>query len=271
MSHRLDVSLIAKKACKMIENFEQNLNVNLRFPLSDGRVLVQGPLTYGQDGLYSTHSCSFVRDQRFIDAYRVGMEGGNPETHIEWRVHVALWCATRALHVPGDFIECGVHTGILSGAIMTWLDFGVQAERSFFLFDTWHGIPEEQISSDERKAGVSSMNRKYANGDVIFEMVERKFSRWDNAQIIRGKVPETLSVFDNRTEIAYLSIDLNVAEAEMKAIEILWPKMSPGGVLLIDDYGWAAHRNQKICWDNWAARHNLMILCLPTGQGVVFK
>ena len=231
----------------------------------------QPPLTYNQDGLASYHNADFMRDPRFQEAYRVGMENGRPGTHIEWRVEVALWCATRGLALEGDFVECGVHTGILSGAVMTWLDFARQAARKFYLFDTWGGIPVEQVSEAERLSGVLDMNRKYQDGDAVHAAVLKKFSRWPNAVVVRGRVPESLAAMSESRGVAYCSIDLNVAAAEMGAIDFLWPRLVRGAFLLIDDYGWAAHANQKKAWDEWAARTGVMILGLPTGQGLAVK
>lgn len=247
------------------------LRIDLRFPLADGRTLVQGPLTYNQDGLATQHNADFMRDPRFADAYRVGMENGKPSTRVEWRVHIALWCATQALRFKGDFVECGVHTGILSGAVMTWLDFAKETDRRFYLFDTWAGIPAEQMSQQERQLGVEQMNRKYMNGDTLYADAAKKFSRWSNAVVVRGKVPDSLTAMQSSQRVAYASIDLNVTEAEMGAIDFIWPRMVSGGLVLLDDYGWAPHINQKIAWDAWAQRNGVMIMSLPTGQGLLLK
>lgn len=247
------------------------IKLEVRFPLADGRTLVQGPLTYNQDGLATQHNADFLRDPRFVEAYRVGMENARPGTQVEWRVQVALWCATQAIRLEGDFVECGVHTGILSGAVLTWLDFARHAPRRFFLFDTWQGIPAEQVSDTERRAGVLEMNRKYADGDALHRDVVKKFSRWPNAVIVRGRVPESLSAMESSERVAYASIDMNVAAAEMGAAEFLWPRLVAGAPMLIDDYGWAAHFNQKKAWDEFAARKAVMILPLPTGQGLIVK
>ncbi|HYE91268.1 MAG TPA: TylF/MycF/NovP-related O-methyltransferase [Terriglobales bacterium] len=247
------------------------VKLEVRFPLPDGRALVQGPLSYNQDGLATQHSADFVREPRFAAAYAVGLENARPGVQVEWRVHVALWCAELGARLDGDFVECGVHTGILSGAAMAWLDFARLASRRFFLFDTWAGIPEEQMSAEEKRLGVPAMNRKYADGDATFAAVQRKFARWPNARVVRGRVPESLAAMADARSIAYLSIDMNVAAAEMAAIEQLWPRMARGAPLLLDDYGWAAHVNQKRAWDDWARRAGVMILALPTGQGLVLK
>jgi len=248
-----------------------SLSLEVKFPLPDGRLLVQGPLTYNQDGLATSHNADFMRDERFLQAYRVGLENGRPGTQVEWRTHVALWCATQALALEGDFVECGVHTGILSGAVMTYLDFAKQASRKYYLFDTWAGIPLEQMSEEEKRIGVAEMNRKYQNGDVLHADVVKKFSRWPNAVVVRGRVPDTLSAMEGSKKIAYASIDMNVAAAEMAAAEFLWPRLVPGALMLLDDYGWSAHVNQKKAWDAWAAAHGVMILSLPTGQGLIRK
>jgi hypothetical protein len=229
------------------------------------------PTTYNQDGLATLHNADFMKDPRFVAAYRVGMENGNPSTKIEWRVHVALWCATQAMSLEGDFVECGVHTGILSGAVMQWLNFETHPERNFYLFDTWAGIPVEQISAEEMRSGVGGMNRKYQNGDAVWASTVKKFSRWPNAVIIRGRVPESLESMRDRDRVAYVSMDLNVAAAEMGAIDFLWPRIVPGGLILLDDYGWAPHINQKHAWDKWAKLTGVMILSLPTGQGIIVK
>jgi hypothetical protein len=247
------------------------VKLEVRFPLADGRALVQGPLTYNQDGLATRHNADFMREPRFAEAYRAGLENAPPGTQVEWRVHVALWCASQAAQLEGDFVECGVHTGILSGAVMTWLDFAREASRRFWLFDTWQGIPQEQMSEEEKRFGVAAMNRKYQDGDEIHAGVVRKFARWPNAVVVRGRVPESLEAMKTGAKVAYASIDMNVAAAEIAAIEFLWPRLVPGALVLLDDYGWAAHVNQKRAWDAFARERGVAILALPTGQGLLLK
>lgn len=226
--------------------------------------------TYAQDGLYTIHNSDFIQNPRFEAAYRFGIQGGRPNIQVQWRVHVALWLAEQAILLEGDFIEFGVHTGILSGAIMTQLNFARHSDRRYYLLDTFAGIPEEQISADERSVGVHTMNRKYVDGDKVYKMVQDKFTPWPNARIIRGRVPDTLDLVETE-KVAFVSMDMNVAEAEIAAAEFIWPKMVPGAFMLLDDYGWQSHVNQKHAFDAFAARQQLEILTLPTGQGLLMK
>ena len=69
-----------------------------------------------------------------------------------------------------------------------------------------------------------------------------------------------------------MSIDLNNAFAEIKAIEFFWDKLVSHGVVLLDDYAYSeSYRLQKSSWDKFAKSKNLEILTLPTGQGLLIK
>jgi len=227
-------------------------------------------LKYSTDGLHTFHNCDFIQHPRFQQAYQYGLVNARPGMSIEWRVHVALWAATQCAHLEGDFIECGVHTGILSGAVMTWLNFDKMSGKKYYLLDTFEGIPLEQISTAEFNMGVAHMNRKYDFGEKTYLDVKEKFKKWENRKVIRGKVPETLDKVDSK-KFSYVSIDMNVASAEIAAAEFLWPKMVPGAIMLLDDYGWDSHIQQKIAFDEFALRHCIQILSLPTGQGILMK
>src|SRR5438093_5331086 len=110
---------------------------------------VVGTPSYDADNLTVYHkSVEFLTEPRFQAAYRRGMGSGHElvrsrdprrDVHIEWRIHVLLWAAAHAVRLPGDFVECGVNTGITSLAICEYLDFN-STGKSFWLFDTFRGI-----------------------------------------------------------------------------------------------------------------------------------
>jgi O-methyltransferase len=166
-------------------------------------------------------------------------------------------------NLKGDYVECGVNSGILSRAIMEYLDFAKMSDRQFYLLDTFCGIPED----DGPEKRIRQINRVYPD---IYEEVVNTFAPFSNAKLVRGRIPETLSEIKS-TKICYLSIDLNVAAPELAAGEYLWPRMVSGAVILLDDYGWAGHEEQKIGWDEFARERNVPLLPLPTGQGIIIK
>jgi hypothetical protein len=227
--------------------------------------------TYAADGFSTTHDASFLNDTRFQEAYRLGEDSGHRicapgDLHIEWRVYVCCWAARHALHVQGDFAECGVSTGIVSRAVAHYVDFGASA-KTFWLVDTFEGIPIEQASDAELGLARSKNARHYfdCHGDVV-----EHFARYRNVKVIKGRVPEALtSVSDG--PFAFVHIDMNIAEPEVAALDHFWGRLSPGGVVVLDDYGSRAHRPQKLALDAVMARFGEPILSLPTGQGLLVK
>ena len=73
------------------------------------------------------------------------------------------------------------------------------------------------------------------------------------------------------SQISFLHIDLNSAEPERLALDHLFPRVSPGGVIVFDDYGWSLHRKQKVSADRFMNHRGHSILELPTGQGLVIR
>jgi hypothetical protein len=65
---------------------------------------------------------------------------------------------------------------------------------------------------------------------------------------------------------------MNSAEPEIEAVRRLWPQMTAGAVVLLDDYGGGpAYRPQKQAFDTLAREMGFHILALPTGQGLIVK
>lgn len=230
-----------------------------------------GRFTFSADGLWTTHNASFLGDGRFQASYALGAHSGHricaPEDlHIEWRVYVCCWAAEQALRLPGDFVECGVSTGIVSRAVAHYVEFGKHARR-FWLIDTFEGIPLHQASPRELALAKSKNQRHYHDCHAD---VQQHFSRYPNVEVVKGRVPEILPTL-NVTQVAFLHIDMNIAEPEVQAMRYFWDKLSPGAVVIFDDYASMAHQEQKTALDEFAAAHGFSILALPTGQGMALK
>lgn len=239
--------------------------------LADGAVFDLPRLTFEADGLATSHNCDFVFDPRFRKAYAAGAHSGQrivaPDSlHIEWRVYVCCWAASYASRIPGDFVECGVSTGIVSLAVCHYVAFE-QLAKTFWLFDTFSGIPEQQAAPEELPLAQSKNRRHYFDS---YELVARNFSAFSNVRLIKGLVPESLDAAP-LGQIAFLHIDMNIAYPEIEASRRLWDRLSEGGILIYDDYASMAHVAQKKALDAFAAERGVEILCLPTGQGLLIK
>jgi hypothetical protein len=228
---------------------------------------------YFQDGLFTVHSDHFRADPEFRAAYVRGMQAGHgADPGFEWRVHAAIWAAQTALRVEGDFVECGVNAGFVSSAVMNRLNWNTLGRR-FYLIDTFTGPVLAQYSPDEIQKGRLSIARQALEAGAYvtdLERIHQNFAEWPSAFIVQGAVPEILEKIDFGA-VAFLHIDMNCALPERKALEFFWDRLSPGAVVLLDDYGYYGHDCQRDAIDAAVRFRGADILSLPTGQGVIIR
>jgi O-methyltransferase len=225
-----------------------------------------GPITYDTDSLKTSNNCDFIKEPRFATAYAAAAATQPWEGFtLQWRTYIVCWFADLVKNLEGDFVECGVNTGAYSKAVITYINFN-HLNKTFYLLDTFEGMIEDLVSEAEKKAGVSAYFGSYKD---VYEQVKNTFKE-DKVKIIKGAVPGTLPECTTQ-KIAYLSIDMNCVAPEIAAAEYFWDKIVPGGVMILDDYGFPQHINQKIAFDEFAKEKGIAILCLPTAQGIIFK
>jgi O-methyltransferase len=227
---------------------------------------------YETDGLIAMdRNLEFMDEPVFAEAWRKSREankegwpGGVPD--VRWRAAIAVWAARNGLRLEGDFVECGVHTGLFSLVIFHALKFEKEP-RSFYLFDTFNGIPLSGLEGIELEHAVASNAGPYVD---VWDIARRNFAPFKNAKLVKGRLPDTLSEVDIGP-ISYLLVDLNIAAPEKAVIETLWDRLVPGAAVIIDDYGWSACKAQYDMWNAFAKRVDHHIAPLPTGQGLLIK
>jgi O-methyltransferase len=165
---------------------------------------------------------------------------------------VAVCSAVRyveANSIPGAFVECGVWKG--GSSMAAALTF--KTPRPLFLFDTFEGMTDPTANDRHSASGqlASAMLRKADPHATIrcysaLEEVKRNMDStgYPPAEIsyIKGKVEDTVPAAAPE-QIAVLRLDTDWYESTRHELEHLYPRLSPGGVLIIDDYGyWAGAR-----------------------------
>ena len=231
------------------------LTVREPFPYTPRVFLTTGLVSWDK-------SMGFLDDERFMECARK-YDHLRMMVNWEWNLHVVQWAANQALQVPGDFVELGVYRGYTTAVTAENIHFAQQPRR-WLLYETFAGVPEDQRTDGWPHAYSD------ANSDAWHREVVDLFAAYDNIEVIRGRVPE---VFDQRCpeQIAFLHMDLNNARAEIGALDALYDRLSPGAVVVFDDYGWYNSREQFDEENAWMRRRRLAILELPTGQGLFVK
>lgn len=190
---------------------------------------------------------------------------------ISWRYHTLIWAARTCLQLPGDFVECGVFRGDMTWMITQLVDVG-HAGKKFYLYDTFAGFDQKYSSGDDFAQSpelYGFLDQEYRASDIE-EQVRRRFRDEPYVVITKGVVPDILRQIAPE-RIAFLHLDMNSPMAEAGALEVLFDRVVPGGVIIFDDYGWKRHQKQKESADRFMAGHDHVVLELSTGQGLVIK
>ena len=229
--------------------------------------------SYARDGLFTYHSAHFRNDPAFQAAYARGVRASHGvDPRMEWRLHVALWVSGTALRAAGDFVECGVNAGFVSSGIMQYLDWK-RVAKQFYLIDTFNGPVLTQYSSDEVREGRKSIAEEAVKRGAYvtdLERVRANCAEWPNTKMVQGTVPDVLPSTGIES-VAFLHLDMNCAYPERAALEYFWERLSPGGMVLLDDYAYFGNRIQGDAMDQAALSLGANVLALPTGQGLIMK
>jgi O-methyltransferase len=153
-------------------------------------------------------------------------------------------------HIPGDIVECGVWRGGSMQAAARALIASDDTQRDLYLFDTFEGMPppsERDVRHDGRPAGeLMAAAAESREGSKVWaiaslEDVRDGFSRIpypaERVHFVEGKVEDTIPA-GAPERIAILRLDTDWYESTRHELEHLYSRLSPGGVLILDDYGY---------------------------------
>lgn len=149
----------------------------------------------------------------------------------------AVWQAARYIDragIPGVYVECGTWRG--GSSMVAAL---TSPGRDFWLYDTFEGMPKPvaQDGADaaarfqEEGAGWLAARRD----DVEHNLLSTGL-RAEHLHLVQGKVEDTIPN-SMPNQVALLRLDTDWYESTIHELEHLWPRLQPGGVLIVDDYG----------------------------------
>jgi hypothetical protein len=174
---------------------------------------------------------------------------------------IAQWELIQAIrhienhNIPGDIVECGVWRGgnlVIAGLMREQLGF----DRQIWAFDTFAGMtapsdadfkPGQDLDVPDKFAKLEREAHNdwcYASEEEVRRNFERRVGSSRNLRTVKGPVEDTLRNPENLpATIAILRLDTDFYESTKAELEVLYPRLSKGGVLIIDDYGeWAGAR-----------------------------
>lgn len=152
-----------------------------------------------------------------------------------------LWKATKYVNqagIEGAFVECGVWCGgcmMLVALTLKELD----DSRELYLFDGFEGMPKPGPYDADLHGHHASQQwhvgwAKATRDEVSLNMSSTGYR--DEVILIEGPVEITLN-HHLPNNIALARLDTDFYDSTKAELETIWPRLSSGGVLIVDDYG----------------------------------
>jgi hypothetical protein len=154
-------------------------------------------------------------------------------------------CAVEVIdhQVSGDFIETGVWRGGMTIFMRAILQAYGITDRRVWVADSFEGLPEpdaEKYPAEADTHGGKVMTSVYKHFAVSLDDVRDNFARFGlldhQVGFIKGWFKDSLPSAPI-TQLAIMRLDADYYESTMDALVNLYPKLSPGGYAIIDDYG----------------------------------
>jgi O-methyltransferase len=158
--------------------------------------------------------------------------------------------------VPGDLIETGVWRGgatiFMRGALKAYR----QLHRKVWVADSFAGLPRP--NSEKYPADAQNGFWTHELFAVSKEAVERNFERYGlldhQVAFLHGWFRDTLPTAPIE-RLAVLRLDGDMYESTIDALSSLYPKLSPGGYVIVDDYGAVPECRKAV--DDYRAEHGI--------------
>ena len=184
------------------------------------------------------------------------------DPNIHFRIHQIIWASQNVRKIPGDIVELGTGTGFSMLALLNFYKNWNSEKKKLYLFDTF-----SSYKVDEFGKITSNKSKFYAK---VFENKKKNFNKFKNIHFVKGDIFQTLSKY-KKLKISLLHLDLNYAEAEVYALKIFWKNISPGGIIILDDFAYIGRERQSYYISKLSRKLGFNILIVPSGQGIVVK
>ncbi len=142
--------------------------------------------------------------------------------------------------IPGDLVECGTaHGG--SAALLGLALKRLNEKRRLWIFDTFEGLPAPSNADPDLEIARLYTGDSRADLGEVSALLDQ-LGLGAQCELVKGLFQDTLPASAVET-IAVLHIDCDWYESVKICLDQLYDRVSPGGIIQFDDYGyWAGAR-----------------------------
>ncbi len=232
--------------------------------------LVERVAVWANRYLYKPHIL-WIADQTWLDPYRPYMVNDptmrRPQVRKLDRRFVLIEFARSTRKLAGSTAECGVARGVGSAVICKALEGTYGEGARHYGFDSFSGLPKP-VEVDRMASGEMG----WAHGDLDHDSAPAQalLAKFDNAELRIGWIPETFAGLEDE-QFRFVHIDVDLYEATRDSIEFFYPRLVPGGIIVLDDHGMTTCPGARKAVLDYFIENDGQVLDLPTGQGLIIK
>jgi len=188
--------------------------------------------------------------------------------------HVDIF--NRIIDIPGHVVECGVFKGMSLLTFTKLIEVLCPADslKRVIGFDTFEGF----VGLDEKDGPPNAQRGKVPGGwnaQEFFPALERliEISQRDSmvprvkrVELVKGDAAKTIPEYVQRNpgiRISLLHLDMDVYEPTMAALKHLYPLVSPGGIVLLDEYGMDGFPGESAAFDEYFGQNRPVLKKFP--------
>jgi O-methyltransferase len=156
-------------------------------------------------------------------------------------------------NVPGDVVEMGCYVGTTALFLQRLL---TNSGRQLYLYDSFEGLPEktepdlspvgEQFRAGELRASKTELSNHFIHAGLPVPRVKKAWF---------GNLKST----DLPSAVAFAYLDGDFYASILQSLKLVWPKLCPGAVVVVDDYNAEALPGVRRALDEWSQRHGFSL------------
>jgi O-methyltransferase len=178
------------------------------------------------------------------------------------RLWTIKWAFLQTSSIRGEIWEAGVYRGGVARMLRALMIHGGTTDATLRLFDSFAGLPESRAGIDFHKQGEFSNTslpevRAFVGEDPFIDYRQ-------------GWIPNTFSGLDHSI-IRLAHVDVDLYESTLSCLAQIYPRLAPGGIIVLDDYGFVSCPGVRRAVDEFFVDKPDLPLTLPSGQGLVVR
>jgi O-methyltransferase len=160
--------------------------------------------------------------------------------------------------LPGDFAEVGVYKG---GTAYLLAQMATQCHKRLFLFDTFHGMPPVDASKDLHHEGDFN--------DTSLKHVANLLEPFINVAMYQGIFPKYNLEYVEFRKFSLVHLDVDIYPSVKECLEFFAPRMTPGGIIVLDDYLEPNCPGAKLAADDFVEKNGYTVVPTVQSQAII--